>query len=72
VQSAQSLICKRSRACSGTSAREVAMLNNLQHSQTKAGLVQLQTRMAEAQRRGDRELARQLAIEINNARKQVV
>jgi len=28
--------------------------------------------MAEAQRRGDRELARQLAIEINNARKQVV
>jgi hypothetical protein len=49
-----------------------AMLQHLQHSSNEAGLAQLKLRMAEAHRRGDRELARQLAVEISNTRKQVV
>jgi len=71
-KAAQLVLSAKYAANENPKAQLTAMLNNLQHNQTKAGLVQLQTRMAEAQRRGDRELARQLAIEINNARKQVV
>lgn len=48
------------------------MLKNLQLSRTETELVELRSRMAEAQRRGDRELARQLAVAISNTRKQVV
>ena len=71
-KAAQLVLSAKYAATENPKAQLTIMLNNLQHSQTKAGLVQLQIRMAEAQRRGDRELARQLASEINNARKQVV
>ncbi|MBP9086311.1 MAG: toprim domain-containing protein, partial [Kofleriaceae bacterium] len=71
-KAAQLVLSAKYAATENPKAQLILMLNNLQHSQTKAGLVQLQIRMAEAQRRGDRELARQLASEINNARKQVV
>jgi DNA primase len=71
-KAAQLVLSAKYATTENPKAQLAIMLNNLQISQTKAGLAQLQIRMAEAQRRGDRELARQLATEINNARKQVV
>jgi DNA primase len=60
------------------SARLAAMAQNLRHRKVSSGpgrkgeaMADLQARLVEAQRKGDRELARQLASEIVTTRKQV-
>jgi hypothetical protein len=59
-------------------ARLAAMAQNLHHRKVSSGpgrkgevMAELQAQMAEAQRKGDRELARRLAHEIVTIRKQV-
>jgi hypothetical protein len=69
--SAELVLSAKYAAETDPSHRLEQMAVHLRRRGERAGLAQLQQRLAEAQRSGDRELARRLATEIVSTRKQV-